>query len=60
VIAFGWLYHTNQTIEKIQEALNDPFLVEKMAKRNYELGRRFYSYSVFRTGIANFNNRVFW
>lgn len=58
VIAFDG-YITNQTIEKTREVLSDPNLVEKMALRNYELGRRFYSYSVLERELQTLISECF-
>lgn len=45
VVAFDG-YITTQTIEKTRKVLSDQNLMEQMAVKNYEIGRRFYSYSV--------------
>ncbi len=45
VIAFDG-YITNETIEQTRRVLGDAQLTEEMATINYEIGRRFYSYSV--------------
>ncbi|NMC13834.1 MAG: glycosyltransferase family 4 protein, partial [Chloroflexi bacterium] len=45
VISFDG-YITSETIQQTQQVLNDAKLVEEMAEVNYEIGRKFYSYSV--------------
>ncbi len=39
-------YVTDDTIRQTKRVLNDPALAKDMVKRNYELGKHYYSYSV--------------
>lgn len=45
VIGFGD-FITSETVQQAQELLDNPDLATRMVERNYELGRRYYSYSV--------------
>jgi glycosyltransferase involved in cell wall biosynthesis len=47
VIGFGAFIH-RQTIEHARQIVSDPKLAEEMVEHNYELGRRYYSFSVLR------------
>lgn len=44
-------YVDSKAIELTRKVLETPTLVEEMVKHNYELGRRYYSYSVLRQGL---------
>jgi len=42
----------DETVEQARAVLDNPALGESMAERNYEIGRRHYSYSMLRTKLA--------
>ncbi|GAH80689.1 unnamed protein product, partial [marine sediment metagenome] len=44
-------YVDSEAIELTRKVLETPTLVEEMVKHNYELGRKYYSYSVLRQGL---------
>lgn len=43
---------TEETIHQAQAVLRDPSLSAEMAKHNYELGRRYYSYAVLERSLV--------
>lgn len=58
VVAFDG-YITSQTIQQTHQVLSDPALVEQMAVKNYEIGRRFYSYSVLERKLQTLLSECF-
>jgi glycosyltransferase involved in cell wall biosynthesis len=51
VIGFG-TFITEETVFKTRELLNSPGLVDEIVEHNYELGRRYYSFSVLERRLA--------
>ena len=51
VICFGE-FLSKRTIEHAREVLDDPSLSRRMVEHNYELGRKYYSYTVLRNCLT--------
>jgi len=51
---------TSDTVEKTKKVLNDPDLGRKMVDFNYELGNKYFSYSVLKQGMRAFLNSRGW
>ncbi len=46
-------YVSEETVERTRELLNSPPMQEAMVENNYELGKKFYSYSVLHDKLMN-------
>jgi glycosyltransferase involved in cell wall biosynthesis len=57
VIGFGD-FITGDTIQRAQAVLRDPALAAEMTGRNYELGRRYYSYRVLEDHLVMLMNQI--
>jgi hypothetical protein len=59
VIAFDD-FITADTVRQAEAVLDDPALTKPMVDRNYELGRRHYSYGVLETRLTSLLDERGW
>jgi hypothetical protein len=45
---------TSQAVEKTKQILDNPDLCREIVDHNYELGKKFFSYSILHQGLRNF------
>jgi len=53
-------YVTSQAVEKAKQILDNPDLCQAMVDHNYELGKKFFSYTVLHQGLRNFMRERGW
>jgi glycosyltransferase involved in cell wall biosynthesis len=52
-------YVTEDAIEKTRKVLNDPGLQKQMVDLNYELGKKYFSFELLRTGLLRLENELY-
>ena len=53
-------YVTSEAVEKTKKVLDDPALCRKMVDLNYDLGLKYFSYSVLHRGLRDFLSSRGW
>ncbi len=51
---------TSKAVEKTKQILDNPDLCKKMVDHNYDLGLKYFSYSVLHRGLRNFMSEQGW